>query len=101
MRVLTVLTVAGSLGLAACAIPRGNAYNPNPLPPPPRAETIPKPPVTEELLVWQPGHWDWTGAGYVWEPGNYVGRDGHGTLWLDGHWVTQDGGWAWVPGHWV
>ena len=100
MRVAIVL-IAGSLVLAACGIPRGAAYNPNPLPPAPRAETIPKPPVTEELLIWQPGHWDWTGTGYAWAPGKYVAREGHGSLWLDGHWVTSGTGWAWVPGGWV
>ena len=26
--------------------------------PPPMAEAVPKPPVSAEALVWQPGHWD-------------------------------------------
>ena len=37
--------------------------------PAPMAETMPKPPVSAEPLIWQPGHWDWTGNAYVWIPG--------------------------------
>lgn len=92
--------VAGLLA-TSCAIPQGVAYNPNPPPPAPLAETIPKPPVTETLLIWQPGHWSWTGSGYIWEPGRFVPREGHGSLWLDGHWDTRGPGWVWVPAHWV
>ena len=38
----------------------------NPYPPVPAliSETVPKPPVTAEPLMWQPGHWDWNGSGY-------------------------------------
>jgi hypothetical protein len=70
-------------------------------PPPGRSETIPKPPVSEQPLVWQPGHWDWTGGSYAWRPGQWVLRAGHGTLWQDGYWAREGGTWVWIPGHWL
>ena len=100
MRPMTAL-LACAVSLSACAIPRGTAYNPHPPPPPPRREAALKPPVTEELLILQPGHWEWTGSGYVWETHRFVPREGHGSLWLDGHWVIEGGDWAWAPGRWV
>ena len=53
----------------------------------PVAETVPKPPVTAEPLMWQPGHWDWNGSGYVWTRGEYVPAGGHGNLWTPGWWM--------------
>ena len=75
----------------------------NPYPPAPAAlsETIPKPPITAEPLMWQPGHWDWSGSGYVWAPGQYVPAAGHGNLWMPGWWAKTSGGWAWQPAHWT
>ena len=35
-----------------------------------------QPPVSPVPLVWQPGHWDWTGSSYVWAPGQYVDAGG-------------------------
>ena len=61
--------VAVLLLLAACAAQR----TPGAVPPP-MAETIPKPPVSPVPLIWQPGHWDWTGSSFVWVPGQYVDR---------------------------
>ena len=69
--------------------------------PAPMAETIPKPPVSAEPLIWQPGHWDWTGSAYVWIPGQYVSAEGHGNRWMWGCWDQTDGGWVWHPAHWV
>lgn len=100
-RVIAASLLASSLGLAACVAPAGVPYNPNPLPPPVRAETIPKPPPTEELLIWQPGHWDWTGSGYAWEAGLWIKREGHGTQWQDGYWKSTGTGWEWIKPHWV
>lgn len=78
------------------------ALNPNPPPPPVRAETIPPPPVSEEAQSWQPGHWDFDGhGGYLWREGQWVARAGHGAQWLDGYWADQGGVWTWVPAHWV
>src|SRR5271154_4132426 len=45
--------------------------------PPLISESMPRPPVAAEQLVWQPGHWDWTGAKYAWKPGQYVPTKGH------------------------
>ena len=56
--------------LAACA----SSSPPAPMPAP-MAETIPKPPVSPTPLIWQTGHWDWTGNAYVWVPGQYVTVD--------------------------
>ncbi len=91
------------LALAACtpAGPMPVAGNPNPPPPPVRTEVIPKPPVSETPLIWQPGHWDWAGNGYSWREGEWVQRAGHGTEWQDGYWSNQSGTWTWLPGHWI
>ena len=59
------------LALGGCAAPGATSGTYPPVPPP-RAETIPKPPVTATPLLWEPGYWNWTGAGYVWHPGRYV-----------------------------
>ena len=64
-------------------------------------DPIPKPPVSAEVLMWQPGHWDWTGAGYVWQPGQYVPAAGHGYLWMQGYWDHTPAGWTWLPAHWT
>lgn len=93
------------LGLAACtppaATPVASSANPNPPPPPVRTEVIPKPPVSEDPLIWQPGHWDWEGTGYAWREGEWVKRAGHGTEWQDGYWANQNGTWTWVAAHWM
>jgi hypothetical protein len=94
---LAIAFGAGLLLLAGCA-----AFpNPNPPVPPLQAETIPLPPVTATLLIWQPGHWDWTGNGYVWVPGAYVPRGDHSDQWLPAHWALVGGSWVWQPAHWL
>lgn len=97
--VIAAAVLALSLG-AGCT--REDASG-NPYPPVPAAlsETIPKPPITAEPLMWQPGHWDWNGSGYVWAPGQYVPAAGHGNLWMPGWWAKTSGGWAWQPAHWT
>ena len=57
---------AGALLLAGCS----NA-NPYPPVPAPLVETVPNPPVSAQELNWQPGHWDWSGSGYVWQPAHW------------------------------
>jgi WXXGXW repeat (2 copies) len=69
--------------------------------PPLIAEVIPKPPVTSEPLMWQPGHWDWNGSAYVWAKGQYVPAEGHGNLWMPGWWTPTQSGWTWMPPHWT
>lgn len=71
------------------------------VPPPPQPEVQPLPPVSEQPLTWQPGHWDWNGTSYVWIPGAWVPRAGHGKLWQPGFWTVGPAGCAWVPGHWT
>jgi hypothetical protein len=77
------------------------AANPYPPVPPLVLEVIPKPPVSGQQLLWQPGHWDWTGGGYVWAGGEYVPAAGHGNLWMPVWWARTDAGWTWQPAHWT
>lgn len=96
------LGVAATLGLlAGCTGNTATGANPYPPVPAPIAETMPKPPVTAESLVWQPGHWDWNGSGYVWQPGQYVSLAGHGSLWQPGWWSRTSDGWSWQAPHWM
>ena len=95
-----------TLAAAACSTPPPSAIatgNPYPPPPPVRTEVIPKPPVSEEPLIWEPGHWDWVDTGYAWHEGEWVKRAGHGTEWQDGYWSNQNpkGTWTWLPAHWM
>ncbi|MDE2007201.1 MAG: YXWGXW repeat-containing protein [Rhodospirillales bacterium] len=85
--------------LAGCGGDAGTG-NPYPPVPPPRPEAVAKPPVTAVPLFWQPGHWNWTGAGYAWAPGRYVPQNGHSNLYMPGYWRHGIGGWDWVPAHW-
>ena len=97
-------SLMGFVMLAGCVAvaPARVTDNPNPPPPAVRAEAIPPPPLSERLQIWQPGHWDWDGAGgYVWREGSWVDRAGHGTAWQDGYWSNSTGVWIWVPAHWV
>lgn len=101
---LNVLGGAALLALSACAVPPANmAAGPNPYPMPPavQIETIPPPPLSADAQIWQPGHWDWTGAAYAWTPGRWVARAGHGAQWQPGYWTVANGAWTWVPPHWV
>ena len=90
------IAIICALLLAACT-----AQPPHPAVPVPRTESVPKPPVSAEPLVWQPGHWDWAGSGYLWAPGQYVPAAGHGLNWMQGWWSLTDGMWQWEPAHWV
>ena len=68
-------------------------------PPEVRAEVIP--PAPNDLEVWYPGHWQWTGASWDWAPGHYVTRPRVTAMWQPGHWEVQPaGGYMWVEGHW-
>jgi hypothetical protein len=92
------------LGLLSACAPQPDAEDtPNPHPPVPALipETMTKPPVIAEPLLWQPGHWDWTGSGYTWAPGQWVPAQGHGPLWMPGWWSHSSGGWVWQPPHWT
>lgn len=87
--------------LAGCASETTTSSNPYPPVPAPITEAIPKPPVSPEPLMWQPGHWNWNGTGYVWQQGQYVPAAGHGPLFQPGYWAQTQSGWAWQPAHWT
>jgi hypothetical protein len=94
--------IAATLVCAAWILAGCVPQPPTPAPPPaPITETIPLPPVSAVPLVWQPGYWDWTGSSYVWTPGLFVTREGHGQLWMPGFWDRTASGWVWRPAHWV
>jgi hypothetical protein len=93
--VLAVTVLAGCIGRSGL---EGNPYPPVPSP---VSEVVPKPPVTSEALMWQPGHWDWNGSVYTWAKGQYVPAAGHGSLWMPGWWTRDSAGWTWVPPHWM
>jgi len=97
----TALSLLGAicLSVASCVLPPNG---PPPPPPPLQPEVMGKPPVTNTPLIWQPGHWNWTGNGYAWAPGEFVSAGGHGTMWQPGFWAqAPDGTWAWLPAHWI
>jgi hypothetical protein len=100
MRHFPMLAAALAVGLLAGC---GQVPEANPYPPVPALlqDTPTKPPVTEEALMWQPGHWDWNGSGYIWAKGQYVPAAGHGNLWVPGWWSRTDTGWVWQPAHWT
>jgi len=74
-------------------------------PPAPLTETVPAAPATATVTTyWQPGHWNWDGATWVWADGAYMQRVQQPTVtavWVPGQWLMQtDGSYAWVAGHW-
>lgn len=102
MKRYRILTAALAVSMiAGCIQIQTSGGNPHPPVPDALAETIPKPPVTAEALMWQPGHWDWNGSGYVWAPGQYVPAAGHGSLWMPGWWSRSESSWIWQPPHWT
>ncbi len=92
--------VVALLALAGCAAPQVVAANPNPPVPALPADPQPLPPVSAIALVWQPAHYDWTGASYQYVSGRYIERAGH-TRWAEGWWGQDGGRWVWVPAHWA
>jgi hypothetical protein len=101
MRKFTTLAVLLTVSLmAGCQKPPSDANSFPPVPPL-ITEVVPMPPVTAEPLMWQPGHWDWNGTGYVWAKGQYVPAAGHGNLWMPGWWSPTSTGWTWQPPHWT
>lgn len=87
---LALLCVAGFAGSALA--------QPAPVPPP-RFEPAPPPPPGARH-VWQPGHWRWTGAGWVWIGGHYVVRHHRWHQYVPGHWARRGPQWVWIPAHW-
>jgi len=99
-RLFAIAVLSADL-LGGCVTPQSGTPNPYPPVPPPMAEAIPKPPVNQLSLMWQPGHWDWNGRGYYWSPGEYVPAAGHGQLFQPGYWVETTSGWVWLRAHWT
>lgn len=96
------VSIAGALlALSLFSGCAGSLPNPNPPVPDLLPDPMAKPPVTGEQLMWQPGHWDWTGSGYVWASGQWVPSAGHGALWMPSFWAQTSGGWVWQPAHWT
>ena len=62
---------------------------------------IPKPPMTAEPLMWQPGHWDWNGSGYVWAKGQYVPPPAMAACGCPDGGRAPQSGWSWMPPHWM
>jgi len=79
--------------LAACTTPSRTPPVPAPL-----ADTVPLPPVTPDPMIWQPGHWDWTGSGFTWTNGGWILTETAGKHYVLGYW-DKDGNW--VAPHWV
>jgi WXXGXW repeat (2 copies) len=115
-RPLVWIALAASFGLAGCvhedaAPPRTSqlvvqmpdqlATSPGP-PPPPHSELVPPPPPDMGPVVWQPGHWQLSGTGWIWQSGRYVPPPVGQTTWVPGRWLQQpSGSWSWVEGHWA
>ena len=74
-------------------------------PPPPQSELVPPPPPGSGPVVWQPGHWAYTGVAgnpWSWVSGEYVMPPPGEATWIPGQWQqTPDGTWMWVTGHWT
>ncbi len=114
-RALTALAAVIGGGVMGPAVARTIVYtSPSPVqvaqnivvvapgtPPATMVETIPPPPVGSPETYWQPGHWNWNGANWVWMAGTYVTPPQPSAVWVPGQWVVQaTGGYAWVDGHW-
>ena len=90
------------IGLAGCSTLQENA-GACPVPPAPKREDIPKPPVSETEQIWQPGFWEYSNGNYSWRPGSWIKRDGRGNQWMDGYWdrASVPGPCKWNPPHWM
>jgi hypothetical protein len=99
MRRLLVIGCVFLVGLGSA-----QAQPPPPMPygpvPPLRHEPIPPPPPGR--VVWQPGHWQWSGRQYVWVGGRSVEQRPHYRRWVEGRWVWQpyQHRYVWSPAHW-
>ena len=56
------------------------------------------PPVSAIPLVWQPAHYDWTGAAYQYVAGRHIKAAGH-THWAAGCWMLDGARRVRVPAH--
>lgn len=98
-----LMGLLGLLALTGCDTVRENAGE-CPQAPPLRAQERPKPPVSEEEQIFQPGYWDWNGTSYTWREGVWIKkRAGQGSLWMDGFWKRDKvpGPCYWSPARWI
>lgn len=95
MRGVAAFVVLCCLAIAGCDAPRPT----HPPIPPYRTEQVPLPPVSDAVVVWEPGHFDWNGVDYTWVPGKWV--EGTSTNWLEGYWDETKPTPVWVPAHWL
>ena len=91
-----VVMVSAALGLGGCAGRQGH-----PPVPPNFSEEVPAPPVSQSVLIWRPGHFDWTDGRYVWNRGEWIERGQTSGLWQDGYWKDTQAGSVWMPAHWL
>lgn len=101
MRLHLALAGVALLALGACSVQQDVAACPKP--PERKAEVIPKPPISEQVMLWQPGHWDYSNGNYIWAPGQWIPRGNRSGQWFDGYW-TRDAAPSpchWVPAHWL
>ncbi len=96
---LSLATLILTFGLTGLAAAQPYVAAPYPAVPPLRAEQIPPPPPGRPVL-WEPGHWHWNGAAYVWLGGRYVVARPHWSHYVPGYWGRRGPGWVWVPAHW-
>ncbi len=67
---------------------------------PPPLPVYVQPPCPGPNLIWQPGYWAWSPAGYYWVPGAWVAAPEPGLLWTPGWWGWRDDAYYWNPGYW-
>jgi hypothetical protein len=92
------LAVPAFVLLSATAMAQSTVVIAPAAPPAIREEVVPPAPTAD--VVWQPGHWSWSGSQYVWVNGVYVARPRPQVAWVPGHWDQSPNGWAWVDGYW-
>ncbi len=101
LRTGLVFATTAMLALGGCALQQDTGACP--VPPTRKIEKIPKPPVSEHVLLWQPGHWNYANGGYTWVKGQWIPRGSKSGQWFDGYW-TRDAAPSpchWVPAHWL
>lgn len=100
----TVLVSPPAQPSVAAVVPATTVAAPMP-PPPPQSELVPPPPQGAGPVVWQPGHWSYTGLStdpWSWVAGRYMPTPPGQTTWIPGQWQqTPNGSWMWITGHWA
>jgi len=98
MRTPIIPAVAALLLSAGVAMAQPYAPPPYAPVPPPQVEIVPAPPGPR--MLWEPGHWQWNGAAYVWIRGRYIAAARRYHHWVEGFWARRGPRWVWAPAHW-